>query len=202
MDAVPWRKQLLWLLPALIVGLGWALQRSPKAPPPALGISTPEARARSFPTEVAVVENAPLVEVEAGALPWETQLNAILPMQLTDAEKARLLLQQLASSPGEAQASIAEAAVNLVADDVYCAIVLPALLNPHTHGAAASVLFAALLERGDAVALPSLLELAQTSKHPLAPSARETLALLVGADYGADGPAWERAIQRQLAQPD
>jgi hypothetical protein len=158
---------------------------------------TPE---QSLPTseESPVFENSPPLAVELRGLSWEAQIEAILDSQLPAPSKAQLLLQQLPHVPGEAQAPLAEAAVQVLPDSAYSAVALRTLLDPRTHGAAESVLFADLLERPDPVTLPALLQLMQVKNHPFAASARDSLSLLLSEDYGADTQAWSVAVQRRL----
>src|SRR5690606_13989397 len=143
------------------------------------------------------VENAPALEVEIQSLPWEARINSVLGSQLSDQEKARLLLQTLPHVPGEGQAEVADAALELLPDGAYASVALPIVLDSHSHGAALSVFFRDLLERPDPVTLPALLQLLAAPEHPFAQSARETLALLLDADHGNDPTTWKTAVEAQ-----
>ena len=72
------------------------------------------------------------------------------------------------------------------------------ITNPKTRGQVLSPMFSDLLDRSDAVTLPTLLDIATTPDHPFAPEAVEDLKLLVGADYGTDWVQWTQAIRQIL----
>jgi hypothetical protein len=96
--------------------------------------------------------------------------------------------------PPEAFPRLVEEATDRLPDRYYPSVALPLLLDPNTHGLVASALFTDLLERPDSITLPALLSLARTPRHPFAQPARESLALLLGADFGANWSQWERAV--------
>jgi hypothetical protein len=120
--------------------------------------------------------------------------------RLAPADRARTAFAMLPALPPGALASVTTQAVEELPDSDYTATVLPVITNPSTHGQVLSVLFADLLERPDAVALPALLRIARTSDHPFAPSALDDLRLLLSADYGTDWGQWDTAIRQQLAK--
>ena len=141
----------------------------------------------------------PPLPLDAGPLAWERQIEAIANRSdVPDLLKARLLIQMLPGLPEEALAQAAESATDLLADKDYAATALPTVLDPRTHGRAMSVLFADLMERPDAIALPALLAIARNPKHAFAPAARDNLQLLLGQDLGSEWAKWDAAIQRHL----
>ena len=89
--------------------------------------------------------------------------------------------------------------MEVLRDPDYAAIAQPVLVNPQTGGAILSVLFADVMQRPDAIALPALLQVARSPEHPYASYARDNLALLVGHDWAADWPAWEAAVRQRAS---
>lgn len=156
---------------------------------PAVISETPEANAPAPPP----------LEVSRNMPAWEQQLAAIAgDPPKRDAATARAIFALLPALPEEALAAAAERAVDALPDADYTAVALPVVANPSTHGLAMSVLFADLMERPDAVALPALLQIARRPAHAFAPTARENLELLMKRDYGNDWSLWEAEIQRAL----
>ena len=116
---------------------------------------------------------------------------------LSETAKAKMLLGMLNSLPPEGLETAAREAGERLPDSAY-AVASATLLNPQTHGRVLGVLFADLLERPDALALPALLEMARNPAHPFAPAARENLELLLGKNFGSDWPKWDAEIRRVL----
>ena len=149
--------------------------------------------------ESGLVLQAPTLPLDAGPLAWERQIADIANRSnVPDLLKARLLFQMLPGLPEEALAQTAESAAGLLADKDYAAVALPTVLDPRTHGRAMSVLFADLMERPDALALPALLAIARDPKHPFAPAALDNLQLLLGADFGSEWAKWDAEIRRRI----
>ncbi|MHA3775030.1 hypothetical protein ACXR0O_26210 [Verrucomicrobiota bacterium sgz303538] len=169
--------------------------------------ATTQARTRSVETEAIeespsmdIPATSPLLELQPGKLAWEIQIDALLASQISDKSKAEELLKLLSRMPAEAHDRLVQEAVDRLADSDYGSVALPMLLNPGTDGAAEMVLYADLLQRPDEITLPALLALARTTSHPFSQSARETLALLVGNDFGTDWRRWESAVDGQLTR--
>jgi hypothetical protein len=134
--------------------------------------------------------------------PWEKTIDVIAARtDITDAGKARILIQMLPGLPEEAVSMAAEEAVTRLADADYRAALLTTLINPQTHRTAMSVLFADLMQRPAAIALPILVSVAQDSKHPYSESARENLQFLLKQDFGDDWVKWNEAIGVRLRSP-
>jgi len=142
----------------------------------------------------------PPLSLDTAIPAWEQQLNSVgADPAKNEAATAHAIFALLPALPEEALAAAAERAVERLPDADYADAVLPALTNPQTHGRVMSALFADLMERPDAIALPALLQIARNSEHAFAPSARDNLQLLLGADFGTDWARWEAEIQSVLA---
>lgn len=151
------------------------------------------------PRDPADLQLAPKIDVQSGELAWEGYVARVLENpDLTDSAKAQHLLAALTALPEESLETVAGEAVARLPDADYAAA-LGALLNPQTHGAILSVLFADLLERPDAITLPSLLAIARNPGHPFAPSAAANLELLLEANYGSDWTRWDAEIRAALS---
>lgn len=141
------------------------------------------------------------LKLDLGALPYESAMLAIMRAPVSDGVKAQALFDLLPQVPEETLANTAEQAAIWLRDRDYARIGRPWIVNSKTHGAVLGALFADLMQRPDAVALPTLVEIAKEPEHPLAPSARDNLTLLVGRDYGVDWPAWDKAVLQRLNTP-
>ncbi|HEV7405342.1 MAG TPA: hypothetical protein VGO11_20530 [Chthoniobacteraceae bacterium] len=141
------------------------------------------------------------LKLDAGPLPYESTVGSIMAAPVPDGVKAQALFNLLPQVPEESLANTAEQAAALLRDRDYARIARPWILSPKTHGAVLGALFADLMQRPDAVALPTLVEIAKTPDHPFAPSAHENLTLLVGQDHGVDWPAWDKAVLEKLSTP-
>lgn len=142
----------------------------------------------------------PALVLQSGKLSWELQIDAVLVSPIPEQEKAAWLLSQLRSMPPEAFSRLAQEAADRLPDRYYASVALPLLLDPNTHGTVESVLFTDLIERPDSITLPALLSLARIHAHPFAASARESLALLLGTDFGSDWARWEQAVAQALLE--
>ena len=146
------------------------------------------------------VSLAPRLELSRGKLPWEEKIESVTGANnLAETAKVRRLLEMIPALPEHGLTTAAEEAVKRTTDADYNAVLLPVLANPLTHGMVQQVLFANLMERPDAIALPALLRIARSQGHPFAKYALENLNLLLRADYGADWLEWEAAIAASLA---
>lgn len=144
----------------------------------------------------------PILLGSRSGAPWEKTIDAIADRtDLSDAGKARFLIQMLPGLPNEAVTKAAEDAVTRLADADYRSVLLPTLTNPKTHGMAMSVLFADLMQRPDSIALPILVSIAEDSKHPYSESARDNLQFLLKQDFGDDWLKWNEAIRVHLRSP-
>lgn len=144
------------------------------------------------------ISMAPRVDLQTGTLPWETRIERITTAPgLSDSAKARELLRILTSLPEEALERATTEAADRLPDKDY-ADAAATLKNPQTHGRVLSVLFADVLERPDAIAMPTLLAIARTPTHPFAQTAKESLEHLLGKNPGNDWAAWDAEVRRAL----
>ncbi len=140
----------------------------------------------------------PPLALDRGAPEWEARIALVTRNgALDDAGKAKALLAMLDSLPPEALDDAAREAGERLPDSAYASASVR-LLNPQTHGRVLGVLFADLLERPDAIALPTLLAIAENPAHPFSAQARENLELLLRKNYGADWPRWDAAVHEAL----
>lgn len=145
-------------------------------------------------------EFAPEFQLGDEALAWERRIDVITAAAgLTDAVKARLLLEMLPGLPEEALDAATREAMERLPDRDH-GIAQTRLLDPQTHGMVLSVLFADLLERPDVVALPALLTLAKVPAHPFAHEARVNLELLTSQHFGRNWSQWEAEVQRRIGK--
>lgn len=171
---------------------------APAAPRPS---TTPvQARTVWMPVPPGAIATQPL-KLDFGALPYEPALASIASAPVSDNVKAQALFDLLPRVPEELQGETAQRAATMLRDRDYARVARPWILNARTHGAVLGALFADLMERPDAVALPTLVEIAKTPDHPFAPSAHDNLTLLVGSDHGIDWPAWDKAVLQKLSTP-
>lgn len=134
--------------------------------------------------------------------PMEKKIDEVTQRaDLSDAAKAQLLIRMLPGLPPEVLARAAEEAATRLPDADYTAALRPTLVNPQTHGMTMSVLFADLMQRPEAIALPILAAIAQVPEHPYAQHAQENLQFLLKQDFGGDWAKWNEAIRARLASP-
>lgn len=142
---------------------------------------------------------APILLAGRNSAPWEKTIDAVIERtDLSDAVKARSLIQMLPGLPAEVLARAAEEAATRLSDADYTNVLRPTLANPQTHGMAMSVLFADLMQRPGSIALPILASIAQDPKHPYSQNARENLQFLLRQDFGSDWAKWNEAIRNRI----
>ena len=141
---------------------------------------------------------APL-ELSSSPLAWEQQIAAAAARGRDARSRAREIFTLLPRLPEEALPTAAEQAVEHLPDADYAATALPVIIDPHTHGVVLSTLFADLMERPDAIALPALLVIAQNPAHPFAPAALDNLRLLLRTNHGTNWVRWHQAVEDTLA---
>jgi len=143
-------------------------------------------------------QTIPMVRPDGVSPPWVGELADVAG--LAPRERAKAIFGRFAEWPPEALATASAQAVDGLPDGEYAAIVLPILTDPQTHGQALSVLFADLLERPDAIALPALVAIARNPLHSFGPSALDDLRLLLDADHGKDWGRWDAAVGARVAE--
>lgn len=206
----------LILLAAAALALGIRSMRSKNAgqiEPPSAAESVPveeqmreaiELPAVGEKTDAASVNDeprlAPKLELSREKLAWEAKIEGVTTdNSLNDTAKSRRLLALIAALPEHAMTTATEEAVKRLPDADYNAVALPVVANAQTHGLVESVLFADLMDRPDAIALPALLRIARIPNHPYAKFAHDNLDLLIGQDFGTDWLKWEAAVQKTVA---
>jgi hypothetical protein len=123
--------------------------------------------------------------------------NIILEAKTVEATRDRLLLLYPSFNKYE-KIMAAPHLVNLV-EDPQLPRLLPHLMNPLTPIEAQETIFNDMLNRPPQVGWPVLIDvLGQQPKHPLADRAKELLTTIVGADHGANIPAWRQGLTDQL----
>lgn len=128
---------------------------------------------------------------------WELKIDEALRSNAEPAAIAKVLLQQVPSLPGPGQLESARHIANLIADKDYLSV-MPYVRNVQLDPGFQEVIVAESLNRPDAVKLPVLLAAAQTPKHPMAETAKSTLAFLLDANFGEDWGKWETAVKDAL----
>ncbi len=132
---------------------------------------------------------------------WEIKIDEALRSNAEPAAIAKLLLQQVPSMPGPGQLESARHIANLIADKDYLSV-MPYVRNVQLDPGFQEVIVAESLNRPDAVKLPVLLAAAQTPKHPMAETAKTTLAFLLDANFGEDWGRWEAAVKDALRKSE
>ena len=133
---------------------------------------------------------------------WEQRLDDILGGDEAEPFKAQKLLDMFPLLPPDAQVEVAQHLSNLLADDRYPELA-KTFTNPKTSEEVLEVLMTDVLNRGNALKLPTLLEVARTEGHPKSEEARDVLEVFVDENYGTDWAKWEKAIQDWLKEnPD
>jgi len=168
----------------------------PSPPPTPANVPAPTP-AIARPATPATITPAPVADA-AGT--WEQRIDGILgDDQIDEAKKADALLAMFPSLPEDGQIEAAQHISNLLPDDRYPAVV-PMLTNALTGEHVLEVLLTDLLNRPDALKLPTLLELARTPDHPKAGEARDVLEVYTEENFGTDWPKWEAALQKYLKE--
>lgn len=157
------------------------------APPPPVPRATPGgATAPTPPTETPAA--------------WEQRIDGILGDDQTDeAKKADALLALFPSLPEDGQIEAAQHISNLLPDERYSSLA-PMLTNALSGEHVLEVLLTDLLNRPDALKLPTLLEVARTPDHPKAGEARDILEVFTDENFGTDWAKWEGAVQKYLKE--
>jgi hypothetical protein len=176
---------------------------APPAPPPSL------VNARPAPREtkpVALPVPAPAATVtppgDAAMLEWSARIDDVLREGIEEPQKAKKLLELLPTLPADGQVEAAQHISNLLPDEDY-PLLRPALTNAATSRDVIEVLLADVLNRPNALKLPTLLDIARVENHPNVEEAREILELFVDANHGTDWAKWTEAVQNWLKEnPD
>jgi hypothetical protein len=160
-------------------------QASPKSLPPT-------GQARRAAARISAEETQP-----SDGSSWQDSLENVLASNELNEHKAQSLINLMRESPEPGQIEIVHHLVNLV-DDNHYAMTGILLTNRQTSTNVLDVLTSDLLNRPNSVKLPAFVQILRIENHPKAGEARELLQHYVDNDFGADGNAWDQAVQAWL----
>jgi hypothetical protein len=133
---------------------------------------------------------------------WEAPISAVLEQNITDKDKAKLLLEMFPTLSVEGQVEAAQHLSNLTSDEDYAPLGRY-LASTNTAPEVQTELMGDLLNRPNSVKLPFLLYIARASEHSKAGEAKEILTLYLDGDQGTDWKVWEQKVTAWLAEnPD
>jgi hypothetical protein len=209
----------LMILAALVLAICgaavWFLQSSPpSAPLPAIISSTPEpvdanaALPPALPSAPSVTPAAPAAAAPiatpkpAQLAEWEIKIDSVLRSNSDNSDAAnsataQMLINLLPTLPAEGQTEAAQHISNLLSDKDYSKV-LPIVKNPSMPEDVLDVLVTDLMNRDDAVKLPTLLEIAKIPNHPHHEEAATDLQIFLDEDYGNDWPKWDAKLKEYL----
>jgi hypothetical protein len=159
------------------------------------------------PPREALTNEGPGVEVSAAdgssaMTNWESKVDEILSSDGDAANKAKQMLDVFSRFPESGQVEVVRHLSNLLPDQEYGPMG-QLLLEPELPADVLDALMADVLNRPNSLKLPLLLEVARSGQHPKAGEARETLGLLLEADYEEDWDKWQAAMEKWLKEnPD
>ncbi len=199
---------LSWSVIALILvavaGLGWWIIQEDGAtpstavappPPPDTGKKRPLPPVDPVGTPVEIPEAPPVLatvprEDEEKIHAWLTGID-----DTNEIAAAMLAGWNQLSESGKTAA--APHLLNLVPDERF-EVLSDILLNPATNGDVKGILFAGILNRGDAIKWPLIVRVMEQKEHPHSQEARNMLGVVLGKDLGDDWPAWRELVRTEL----
>lgn len=133
---------------------------------------------------------------------WENKIDAVLRANPDNSDAAnrataQMLINLLPTLPAEGQAEAAQHITNLLDEKDYNSV-LGIVKNPQTPEEVLDVFVTDLMNRDDAVKLPTLLEIAKIPNHPHREEAQTDLEIFLDEDYGTDWGKWEQAMKTYL----
>src|SRR6187397_1340535 len=182
----------------LIVGASlWFLNSGPVVPAitsasstPVLtpGPATPKPRETGESNSTASVPKPNATPPSPKATPrplqdWELRIDEVLRSSADETQTAQILINLLPTLPPEGQSEAAQHISNLILDDQYNRV-LPLVKNPNLPEDVLDVFVTDLMNRDDAVKLPTLLEIAKIPNHPHHEEALTDLQIFI--DEGSD----------------
>jgi hypothetical protein len=130
---------------------------------------------------------------------WELRIDEVLRSNADETQTAQILINLLPTLPAEGQSEAAQHISNLILDDQYNRV-LPLVKNPNLPEDVLDVFVTDLMNRDDAVKLPTLLEIAKIPNHPHHEEAYTDLEIFIDEpdipqnDWGR----WDAAIKDYL----
>jgi hypothetical protein len=167
-------------------------------------IGTSASPASNAPTNP-VPQSSPVPPPAATTTPlaaWEQHVDQILGADTDDTNKVQQLFQVFPGLPEDGQIEVAQHLSNLVADEDYAPLG-QLLQNAKLPEPVLDVLMGDVLNRPNAVKLPTLLEVARNPDHVEAAEAKDLLELYLDEDYGTNWDVWRQKMQEWLKEnPD
>lgn len=202
---------------AIVAGAVWFLQTPPgsQAPLPPIVSAQPD---RSAPPVVVPERQGITMAPPAGGAPpvraadvphqmaeWEIRIDNVLRSGVNEDETAQVLANMLPTLPPDGQPDAAQHISNLTLDPQYARLGT-LMRNTNLSREVQDVLMTDLMNRGDEVKLPTLLDVAKLPAHPHQEEALTTLQVFLDVDYGTDWPKWDAAmkdyLRKQKAEED
>ena len=118
---------------------------------------------------------------------------------LDDTQKVQQLLVLFPKLKPEDQEEAIQHMSNLTSDEAYAPLA-KMFKDPKQSEDVLDALMTDVLNRGDALKLPLLLEAAKQPNHAMASDARDVLEIYLEKDYGNDWTAWDQAIKEWLKE--
>jgi hypothetical protein len=131
---------------------------------------------------------------------WIEAVDTVLRGNLDVNAKSRRMIQLFPQLPPSLQPEAAQHLVNFATDAAPESVTEPLLLT-NVDDSALGVLLLGLLQRGDKIRLPVLLQIARNPEHPKCGDALHYLRFLLESEDPADSAAWEARIEARLHQP-
>jgi hypothetical protein len=128
---------------------------------------------------------------------WEGTIEAILRLNVSEEQMARMLINILPTLPEEGQVEAANHITNFLPNTDYDSL-RPLLLDASLPESVLSIFFADLMNRDDPTKLNAFLDIAQAPDHPFHAQALSDLQVYIGEDYGTDWPKWKSAVTQYL----
>ena len=133
---------------------------------------------------------------------WDDKVSDIIVSDSPFTNKCAEMLEMFPHMPEAGQVETSHHLSNLTQDENYAPLG-KILMDPKTSTNVDEVLMTDVLNRGNNIKLPVLLQVARTPNHPKAAEARDMLGRLLEADYNTDWTGWEQKIRTYLKEnPD
>jgi hypothetical protein len=175
--------------------VAWAQNAPSEVKPIITNDSIPLIQASNFATAI----NTNASELETN---WEDKIDDIVGSDDQDTNKVKQLFALFPKLPPDGQEEAAQHLSNLVDDDDYTQLG-NLLKDDKLPEGVLDELLADVLNRPNAVKLPSLLDVASDPNHAKHDEAKDLLELYLGEDYGSDWDAWRKNLAIWMQQnPD